>query len=125
MYVETSVFSLQTGDVAVLRSPKYNVSSLSCNFCMLEFWYHMYGATIGRLEVEINQRNILHCSISTRVCKGVYRGTVAPLQRVDADRRSRQPVEKSKSPTAQYHVCYFRDTLRGDVRRVLHRGHFN
>lgn len=51
MYVETSIFGVKKGDVAILKSPEYNVTDLDCTFCMLEFWYHMYGSTVDRLEV--------------------------------------------------------------------------
>ncbi|XP_062504073.1 MAM and LDL-receptor class A domain-containing protein 2-like [Corticium candelabrum] len=55
MYVETSGTNLRIGDVAILRSPRYNTSSSACSACMLEFWYHMYGSAIGKLEVFLEE----------------------------------------------------------------------
>ena len=53
MYVQTGFFvSVNPNDVAILRSPEYNKTELACEACMLEFWYHMYGSTVGSLEVS-------------------------------------------------------------------------
>ena len=53
MYVQTGFFgNAKFNDVAILRSPKYNKTDLACEACMLEFWYHMYGSTVGSLEVS-------------------------------------------------------------------------
>ena len=49
-YVEASDGS--TGDVAELYSPLIDVSSL--NTPELEFYYHMYGSTMGDLYIDIN-----------------------------------------------------------------------
>jgi hypothetical protein len=54
-YIETSTSNLEQGDVAILRTPEYNVTKLSCKACLLEFWYHMYGSQTGTLEVYIEQ----------------------------------------------------------------------
>ena len=50
MYAMAGFFR-QPGHVAVLRSPEYDVRSLKCGTCRLEFWYHMHGSHVGRLEV--------------------------------------------------------------------------
>ena len=48
MYIETS-FPRQTGDVARFISPRYGPpNNAPCN---LTFWYHMYGASTGTLNV--------------------------------------------------------------------------
>ena len=47
IYIETSV-PITTGDRAQIRS---RVIDASCTTCKLNFWYHMYGTTIGRLTV--------------------------------------------------------------------------
>ena len=49
MYIETSSPRVQ-GDHAILISPKQSFCGIKC----LKFSYHMYGATIGRLDVTIN-----------------------------------------------------------------------
>lgn len=48
-YIETS-FPRRVRDVARLVSPVY-VSN--ANLCSLTFWYHMYGSTVGTLNVYI------------------------------------------------------------------------
>ena len=52
MYIETS-YPRVLGDTAKLNSP---VLKFSGNMC-LKFFYHMYGATTGRLNVIINGTN--------------------------------------------------------------------
>ena len=50
MYIETS-FPRSKGDKAILMSPSYSLSNrLSCSVL---FWYHMYGGTIGTLNVYV------------------------------------------------------------------------
>lgn len=49
MYTEVSPTSLQKGAKARLLSPRYPATQGSC----LQFWYHMYGRTIGTLNVYI------------------------------------------------------------------------
>ena len=49
MYTEVSPTSLPKGSKARLLSPRYPVTQGSC----LQFWYHMYGRTIGTLNVYI------------------------------------------------------------------------
>ena len=49
-YIEAS--SGSQGDVAELYSPLIDVSSLSTP--ELEFYYHMYGATMGNLYIDVN-----------------------------------------------------------------------
>lgn len=51
MYIETS-FPRASGDNAMLVSPMYNNTLQICSF---NFWYHMYGNTVGALNVYINQ----------------------------------------------------------------------
>ena len=48
MYIETSL-PRQVNDVAVLYSPFYRAPSPTCQ---MSFWYHMYGSTVGRLNVS-------------------------------------------------------------------------
>jgi hypothetical protein len=50
MYTESS--SGVTGDIAYLNSPFVDLSGMS--FPVVNFWYHMYGATMGSLSLEIN-----------------------------------------------------------------------
>jgi hypothetical protein len=54
-YMYARGWFLQPGHVAALRSPEYDVRSMKCGVCRLEFWYHMHGSHIGRLEVFIEQ----------------------------------------------------------------------
>ena len=49
MYIETSS-PRQPGDKAKLISPKLQFSGNMC----LQFYYHMYGASMGTLNVFIN-----------------------------------------------------------------------
>lgn len=49
MYIEVSPSNLNRGDLARLLSPRYPATQGSC----LQFWYHMYGRTIGTLNVYI------------------------------------------------------------------------
>ena len=53
MYTETSRPRRQ-GDYAILISPMQRFSGIMC----LKFSYHMYGATIGILDVTINSRRV-------------------------------------------------------------------
>ena len=53
MYIETSSPRVQ-GDVAKLTSPMLKFSGNMC----LKFFYHMYGETIGKLDVTINGRSV-------------------------------------------------------------------
>lgn len=48
MYAEVSG-KLNAGDKAVLNSPRFPSTSGSC----LQFYYHMFGATIGTLNVYV------------------------------------------------------------------------
>ena len=57
MYIETSSPRVQ-GDLARLSSPAFTFSGATC----ITFFYHMYGATIGRLEVTVNGRNVFSAS---------------------------------------------------------------
>ena len=52
MYIETSSPRVQ-GNLARLSTPVFTFSGASC----ITFFYHMYGATIGRLEVTVDGRN--------------------------------------------------------------------
>ena len=53
IYLETS--STGTNDVANLISPTFNLTGTTNP--KLEFWYHMYGATINTLNVDIDTGN--------------------------------------------------------------------
>ena len=53
MYIETSSPRVR-GDYAILISPMQRFRGTMC----LKFSYHMYGATIGRLDVTINSRRV-------------------------------------------------------------------
>ena len=55
MYIETSSPRAR-GDYAILNSPMQKFSGIMC----LKFSYHMYGATIGRLDVTINSRRVFY-----------------------------------------------------------------
>ena len=57
MYIETSSPRVR-GDYAILISPLQRFSGTMC----LKFSYHMYGATIGRLDVKINSRTVFYRS---------------------------------------------------------------
>lgn len=57
MYIETSS-PRQSGDVARLSSPSFTFSGNTC----LTFSYHMYGATIGSLNVTVNARSVFSAS---------------------------------------------------------------
>ncbi|XP_041367445.1 MAM and LDL-receptor class A domain-containing protein 2-like [Gigantopelta aegis] len=50
VYVESSGSAAHLGHTAVLETAKYQVSGANCN---LTFWYHMYGKTMGTLQVMI------------------------------------------------------------------------
>ena len=57
MYIETSV-PRQTGDYAKLNSPKLQFSGSMC----LQFYYHMYGAGMGTLTVNISGNTVFNAS---------------------------------------------------------------
>ncbi|XP_044182256.1 MAM and LDL-receptor class A domain-containing protein 1-like isoform X1 [Acropora millepora] len=57
MYIETSGPRVQ-GDLARLSTPALSFSGATC----ITFFYHMYGATIGHLEVTVNGRNVFSAS---------------------------------------------------------------
>ena len=57
MYIETSS-PRQQGDNAKLNSPKLPFSGSMC----LKFYYHMYGANIGKLEVMISGNKVFTAS---------------------------------------------------------------
>ena len=50
MFIETSS-PRKTGDKAQLLSPRYGATNGKC----LQFWYHMYGRSIGTLNVRIRR----------------------------------------------------------------------
>ena len=53
MYIETSG-SRKQGDYAELLSPAVKFGGQTC----LQFFYHMYGATIGGLLVFVDKKNL-------------------------------------------------------------------
>ena len=60
MYIEAS--SPRTkGHKAWLQSPLYKATTGKC----LQFWYHMYGSSIGRLNVLLKVSNIRGSAIWT------------------------------------------------------------
>ena len=56
MYIETSGF-IATGAKAHLLSPQYLPASRTGGKCM-QFWYHMYGNSIGSLSVYIKTGSV-------------------------------------------------------------------
>ena len=64
MYIETSIPRVP-GDNAKLNSP---VLRFCENMC-LKFFYHMYGATTGRLNVIINDTNTVFSAIGNKGTK--------------------------------------------------------
>lgn len=56
MYIETSA-PRKPGDYARLESPVFEKTD--GNGKCLVFWYHMYGSSIGRLNVYVKQGNKL------------------------------------------------------------------
>ena len=57
MYIETS-YPRRPGDNAKLHSPLVRFTGRMC----LRFFYHMYGSTIGRLNVMIGGRTVFSAS---------------------------------------------------------------
>ena len=57
MYIETS-YPRQLGDYANLNSPKLQFNGNTC----LQFYYHMYGAAMGTLNVSINGNSVFSAS---------------------------------------------------------------
>ena len=57
MYIETSS-PRKLGDNAKLNSPLLSFSEYMC----LKFFYHMYGATIGKLNVMIDGSRVFSAS---------------------------------------------------------------
>ena len=57
LYIETSSRRVQ-GNLARFSTPAFTFSGASC----ITFFYHMYGAAIGRLEVTVNSRNVFSAS---------------------------------------------------------------
>ena len=53
MYIEASL-PRQLGDYAVLSSPEYPFRGYTC----VTFYYHMYGAAIGKLTVTLSGRTL-------------------------------------------------------------------
>jgi len=52
IYMYTEATNGSTGDVAVLISPCLDLGTYTCP--KIEFWYHMFGGTMGDLHVDIN-----------------------------------------------------------------------
>ena len=57
MYIDTSRPRVQ-GNLARLSTPALSFSGATC----ITFFYHMYGGTIGRLEVTVNGRIVFSAS---------------------------------------------------------------
>ena len=57
MYVESSGAANSPNKVAILRSPCYNISTLTAPY--LVFWYHMRGSQMGSLRVDINAAGVV------------------------------------------------------------------
>ena len=57
MHIETSSPRVQ-GNLARLSTPALSFSGATC----IAFFYHMYGTTIGRLEVTVNGRIVFSAS---------------------------------------------------------------
>ena len=57
MYIETSNPRVQ-GDLARLSSPAFTFTGATC----ITFFYHMYGARIGRLNITVNGRKVFSAS---------------------------------------------------------------
>ena len=57
MHIETSRPRVQ-GDFARLSTPALSFKGATC----LTFFYHMYGARIGRLQVTVNGRSVFFAS---------------------------------------------------------------
>ena len=57
MYIETSSPRV-SGDNAKLSSPPLRFGGVMC----VKFFYHMYGATIGKLNVSINGQIVFSAS---------------------------------------------------------------
>ena len=57
MYIETS-FPREPGDYAKLISPKLQFGGSTS----LQFYYHMYGAGMGTLTVNINGNSVFNAS---------------------------------------------------------------
>ncbi|MCZ7607989.1 MAG: hypothetical protein M5U25_18405 [Planctomycetota bacterium] len=52
IYYETSGPS--AGEVCIAQSPQFDWSSLSAP--LVEFWYHMYGATMGTMHLDLDEQ---------------------------------------------------------------------
>ena len=57
MYIETSS-PRRLGNLARLSTPALSFSGATC----ITFFYHMYGATIGRLEVTVDGQTVFSAS---------------------------------------------------------------
>lgn len=51
-YIYTEASSGKPGDTALLISPALDISTL--NTPAIKFWYHMFGATINELHIDVN-----------------------------------------------------------------------
>ena len=57
MYIETSR-PRRPGNLSRLSTPALSFSGATC----ITFFYHMYGATIGRLQVTVNGQTVFSAS---------------------------------------------------------------
>ena len=57
MYFESSG-SIKVGDNAQIESPPYSPNTKTNGNCF-QFWYHMYGNSIGGLKLYIKQNNVM------------------------------------------------------------------
>lgn len=87
MYLEVSPTSLAKGAKARLLSPRYPaMQGTSC----LQFWYHMYGRTIGTLNVYV---------------KGTAWSTTKVWSKTGNDTNAWNVAQVSISSRSRYQVC--------------------
>lgn len=95
MYTETSA-PRKPGDYARLESPAFLATD--GNGQCLEFWYHMYGSGIGRLNVYIKRGNTL--------------GTKVWFQSGNQGNRWLRAMITVQSPNMQWKVSSYYQTLQ-------------
>lgn len=63
LYVEATGSTASPNKTAIVQSPCYNISGLASPF--LTFWYHMQGAQMGALYVDLNVNGTIHSGLWT------------------------------------------------------------